>query len=74
MDGPTGSLRRSRSTKSNGGKHDLDMRRLSANCNEAPNQITGADAGGPHQLPMRTCWAARVAQLCRSARTSFTNP
>jgi hypothetical protein len=30
-----------------------------------PNQITGANAGGPRQLPMRTRWAARVAQFHR---------
>ena len=31
-----------------------------------PNKITGANAGGPRQLPMRTRWAARIAQLeCR---------
>ena len=29
------------------------------------NKITGANAGGPRQLPMRTRWAARVAQFCR---------
>jgi hypothetical protein len=28
-----------------------------------PNKITGANAGGPRQLPMRTRWAARVAQF-----------
>jgi hypothetical protein len=32
-----------------------------------PNKITGANAGGPRQLPMRTRWAARVAQFWRSA-------
>ena len=31
-----------------------------------PNKITGANAGGPHQLPVRTLWAARIAQFCRS--------
>ena len=30
-----------------------------------PNKITGAKAGGPHQLPMRTHWAARIAQFWR---------
>ena len=29
------------------------------------NKITGANAGGPRPLPMRTRWAARVAQFCR---------
>jgi len=29
------------------------------------NKITGANAGGPHQLAIRTRWAARVAQFCR---------
>ena len=33
-----------------------------------PNQITGANAGGRRQLPMRTSWAARVVQFCRSAQ------
>ncbi len=45
MDGPTGSLRRFRNTKSNGAEHDLDMGRPLANCNEAPKQITGANVG-----------------------------
>ncbi|MBI2928255.1 MAG: hypothetical protein HYY24_21510 [Verrucomicrobia bacterium] len=31
------------------------------------NKITGANAGGPRQLPIRTRWAARVAQSCRWA-------
>ena len=35
-----------------------------------PNKITGANAGGQHQLPMRTRWAARVAQFCRSVKHS----
>ena len=34
---------------------------------EPPNKITGANAGGPRQLPMRTRWAARVAQFGRWA-------
>jgi len=29
------------------------------------NKITGANAGGPHQLRMRTRLAARVAQFWR---------
>src|SRR5437660_12700650 len=33
--------------------------------NNLPNKITGANAGGPRQLPTRTRWAARVAQFCR---------
>jgi len=28
-----------------------------------PNKITGANAGGPRQLPIRTRWAGRVAQF-----------
>ena len=32
-----------------------------------PNKVTGANAGGPRQLPMRTHWAARIAQFCRWA-------
>ena len=34
-----------------------------------PNKITGANAGGPGQLPIRARWAARIAQFSRSART-----
>jgi hypothetical protein len=29
-------------------------------------QVTGANAGGPRQLPMGTRWAARIAQFHRS--------
>ncbi len=29
------------------------------------NQITGANAGGPRQLPVRTHWAARIAHFTR---------
>jgi hypothetical protein len=32
-----------------------------------PNKITGANAGGPCQLPIRTRRAARIAQFCRWA-------
>ena len=31
-----------------------------------PNKITGPNAGGPRQLPIRTRWADRVAQFRRS--------
>jgi hypothetical protein len=31
------------------------------------NKITGANAGGPRQLPMRMHWTTRVAQFCRWA-------
>ncbi len=31
------------------------------------NAIIGANAGGSHQLPMRTHWAAPAAQFGRSA-------
>src|SRR5437899_1598680 len=34
--------------------------------NTPANKITGANAGGPHQLPIRTHWTARVAQFGRS--------
>ena len=34
-----------------------------------PNKITGANAGGPRQLPMRTRWAARVARFGRYTAT-----
>jgi len=30
-----------------------------------PGPYPAANAGGPRQLPMRTRWAARVAQFCR---------
>jgi len=33
--------------------------------NSMPNKITGANAGGPRQLPMRKRWTARVAQFGR---------
>ncbi len=32
----------------------------------APNEVTGASAGGPHQVRVRTPWVARIAQFCRS--------
>jgi hypothetical protein len=32
-----------------------------------PGPYPAANAGGPRQLAMRTRWAARVAQFCRSA-------
>jgi hypothetical protein len=32
---------------------------------QAANKITGANAGGPRQLAMRTPWDARVAQFWR---------
>jgi predicted esterase len=35
--------------------------------NRWPNKVTGANAGGPRQLRIRTRWAARVAQFCRYA-------
>ena len=31
------------------------------------NQVTGANAGGPRRLPIRTLWAARIAQFWRWA-------
>ena len=34
---------------------------------KAANKITGAITGGPRRLPMRTHWAARIAQFRRSA-------
>jgi hypothetical protein len=34
-----------------------------------PAKITGASAGGPCQFPMRTRWAARIAQFVRRQRT-----
>ena len=38
-----------------------------------PNEDTGANAGGPRQLPMWTRWAARVAQFCRETVHAATN-
>jgi hypothetical protein len=35
---------------------------------KSPNKITGANAGGPHQLAIRTRRAARVAQFYRWAK------
>jgi len=32
-----------------------------------PNKITRANAGGPHRLPIRELWAARIAQFRRWA-------
>ena len=32
---------------------------------EPPNEVTGANAGGPRPLPIRVRWAARIAQFCR---------
>ena len=31
--------------------------------NTEPSKITGANTGGPHQLPSRTPWAARIAKF-----------
>jgi len=33
------------------------------------NKITGANAGGPRQLSIRTPWAARIAQFYRFSRS-----
>lgn len=38
---------------------------------ETPNEITGANAGGPRQLAIRMRWAARIAQFCRYENGSF---
>jgi hypothetical protein len=35
--------------------------------NKSPNEIIGANAGLPSQLPMRTPWATHVAQFFRWA-------
>lgn len=35
------------------------------NHEKSANKVTGANAGGPRQLAMRTLWAARVAQFWR---------
>ena len=37
-----------------------------------PNKITGANAGGRRPLPMRTRWAARVAQFWRAGSSGVT--
>ncbi len=34
---------------------------------ETPNEVTGANAGGPTQSPIRTLSAARIAQFRRWA-------
>ena len=31
---------------------------------KTPDKVTGANAGGPRQLPMRTSWAARLVFSC----------
>jgi len=36
-------------------------------------KITGANAGGPRQLPMGTRWAARVAQFCLGVSNTMKN-
>ncbi len=36
----------------------------------SPNQITGASAGGPSQLAIRTRWAARIAPFQSSAASA----
>jgi len=40
---------------------------MDGNRKQSPNQITGPNAGGLHQFPIRTPLAARVGQFCRSA-------
>ena len=37
---------------------------------KSQNKITGANAGGPRQLAMRTGWAARVPKFCRGHHMS----
>jgi hypothetical protein len=36
-----------------------------------PNKITGANAGRPLQLPVRTRWAARIAQFTSLGKFTF---
>jgi len=38
------------------------------------NKITGPNAGGPRQLPIRAPLATRVGQFCRSLVFEFVNP
>jgi hypothetical protein len=33
-----------------------------------PNQVTGPNAGGSRQFPIRTPLAARIGQFCRSQK------
>ena len=37
----------------------------------ATDKINGANAGGRRQLPIRSCWAARVGRLFRQSRHCF---
>jgi hypothetical protein len=48
-------------------RHRTRRRHTELMRNEMANKITGANAGGPRLFPMRTRWAARVAQFGRSA-------
>jgi hypothetical protein len=41
----------------------LDLRSDRPKVRAKPNKITGAKASGQRRLPMRKCWAARVAQF-----------
>jgi len=41
------------------------LQKMEAPTNGSPNKITGANAGGTRRLPMRTRWAARIAQFRR---------
>lgn len=45
--------------------HEQGPRRITVK--KWPNEITGADAGGPCGLEIREPWAARAAQFCRYA-------
>ena len=40
-----------------------ELRRLRLDMTTTANKITGANAGGPRWLPIRTRWAARIAQF-----------
>jgi len=39
------------------------LKTLAEACQKTGWQVHGASPGGPHQLPMRARWAARVAQF-----------
>ena len=46
--------------------HSITMRLC---CDRMPNQVTGPNAGGLRQFPIRTPLAARVGHFCRSPGT-----
>jgi hypothetical protein len=45
----------------------MEFLHLRLRSEKGPNKITGANAGGPRQLAIRTRWTARVAEFYRYA-------